>query len=77
MHLMLGIDIGHRNIKASIFEGSFGRYKLQGFRTAQIPEDERAVEVRQDEALDELMRSIDTLFSTLIAHPNSRPEYLH
>ena len=59
MALLLGVDIGSRTIKTSIFDGSFGRYKLQGFRSARVPEDDRPLAIRQQNALLELLRTIN------------------
>lgn len=71
MPLTLGIDMGTRNIKAAIYEGSFGRFNLQGFHSTPVAQDDRQLQARQLEAVEILIQEVtgSLNFTSVISFP--------
>ena len=69
MGYIIGLDIGSHAIKASVFEGSLGRYTFQKNMTVLISNDSSSLIIRQNEALEKLRSQFSKETRWFLAYP--------
>lgn len=69
MGYIVGIDIGSYEIKASLFEGSLGRYAFQKNIRTLVPQGDDPLTVRQSKATTELMKNLPKDKRCFTAYP--------
>jgi hypothetical protein len=73
MPLMIGLDIGRYSIKATLFDGSFGRYSFKGTEEELILDGVTSIKERQRDALQTLLKRVNSDGNNIVSSlPSSK-----
>jgi Tfp pilus assembly PilM family ATPase len=69
MGYIIGLDVGSHEVKASVFEGSLGRYTFQHHTKKEVIAGDSSLVERQDEAILSLLTSLPKDRKCFVAYP--------